>query len=163
MKKVFLKRLQSLTAILVLNTVPFSFAQTDTSVSRYDVEVIQANVLTDDRKNISKNTDSQKDSLKQLYFDNSLAYIQKHTEQTASYQHQVALALVEEAYQDDYDTLLDQYERELENAVASNDQGGIENAKSKIESQLQDLKTMRLKKIAEFNQQFGMSSSFSHT
>ncbi|WP_441864297.1 hypothetical protein [Marinomonas sp.] len=63
---------------------------------------------------------------------------------------------MEEAYQDDYDTLLDQYERELENAVATADSDTIETVKSKVESQLQDLKDMRRMKIAEFNQQFGI-------
>jgi hypothetical protein len=155
MKKVFLKKLQSLTAILVLNTVPVSFAQT--GGINYEAEVLQARVLTDDRKNTLKSADSQTDSLKQLYFDNSLAYIQKHSEQTAGYQHQVALALVEEAYQDDYDTLLDTYERELEGAVASNDVDRIEGAKSLVEDQLQELKAIRSSKIAEFNRQFGLS------
>ncbi|WP_219704048.1 hypothetical protein [Marinomonas lutimaris] len=155
MKKVFLKKLQSLTAILVLNTVPVSFAQT--GGINYEAEVLQARVLTDDRKNTLKSADSQTDSLKQLYFDNSLAYIQKHSEQTAGYQHQVALALVEEAYQDDYDTLLDTYERELEGAVASNDVDRIEGAKSLVEDQLQELKAIRRAKIAEFNRQFGLS------
>jgi hypothetical protein len=155
MKKVFLKKLQSLTAILVLNTVPVSFAQT--GGINYEAEVLQARVLTDDRKNTLKSAGSQTDSLKQLYFDNSLAYIQKHSEQTAGYQHQVALALVEEAYQDDYDTLLDTYERELEGAVASNDVDRIEGAKSLVEDQLQELKAIRRAKIAEFNRQFGLS------
>ena len=153
MKKVFLKKLQSLTAILVLNTVPVSFAQTSIG---YDAEISSARIVSDERRSASKNSVTAKDSLKQLYFDNSLAYIQKHTEQAASYQHQVALALVEEAYQDDYDTLLDQYERELENAVATADSDTIETVKSKVESQLQDLKDMRRMKIAEFNQQFGI-------
>lgn len=154
MKKVFLKKLQSLTAILVLNTVPVSFAQTGMG---YDAEISSARIVSDERRSASKNSVTAKDSLKQLYFDNSLAYIQKHTEQAASYQHQVALALVEEAYQDDYDTLLDTYERELEGAVASNDVDRIEGAKSLVEGQLQELKAIRSSKIAEFNRQFGLS------
>lgn len=154
MKKVFLKKLQSLTAILVLNTVPVSFAQTGMG---YDAEISSARIVSDERRSASKNSVTAKDSLKQLYFDNSLSYIQKHTEQVASYQHQVALALVEEAYQDDYDTLLDTYERELEGAVASNDVDRIEGAKSLVEGQLQELKAIRSSKIAEFNRQFGLS------
>lgn len=155
MKKVFLKKLQSLTAILVLNAVPVSFAQT--GGVNYEAEVLQARVLSDDRKSTLKSADSQIDSLKQLYFDNSLTYIQKHTEKAASYQHQVALALVEEAYQDDYDTLLDQYERELEDAAANSNPESIQIAKRRVEHQLQDLKEMRRSKIAEFNQQFGIT------
>lgn len=155
MKKVFLKKLQSLTAILVLNTVPVSFAQT--GGVNYEAEVLQARVLSDDRKSTLKSADSQTDSLKQLYFDNSLTYIQKHTEKAASYQHQVALALVEEAYQDDYDTLLDQYERELEDAATNSNPESIQIAKRRVEDQLQDLKEMRRSKIAEFNQQFGIT------
>lgn len=151
MKKVFLKKLQSLTAILVLNTVPVSFAQT--GGVNYEAEVLQARVLSDDRKSTLKNAGSQTDSLKQLYFDNSLTYIQNHTEKASSYQHQVALALVEEAYQDDYDTLLDQYERELEDAAPES----IQIAKRRVEDQLQDLKEVRRSKIAEFNQQFGIT------
>ncbi|RBP84803.1 hypothetical protein [Marinomonas rhizomae] len=154
MKKVFLKKLQSLTAILVLNTVPASFAQTGMG---YDAEISSARIVSDERRGASKGPITATDSLKQLYFDNSLAYIQKHTEQAVSYQHQVALALVEEAYQDDYDTLLDQYESELENAVATADLGTIEVVKSRVESQLRDLKDMRRAKIAEFNQQFGIT------
>ncbi|UTV97744.1 hypothetical protein KDW99_10520 [Marinomonas rhizomae] len=155
MKKVFLKKLQSLTAILVLNTVPVSFAQT--GGVNYEAEVMQARVLSDDRKSTLKSVDSQTDSLKQLYFDNSLTYIQKHTEKAASYQHQIALALVEEAYQDDYDTLLDQYERELEEAAAHSNPESIKIAKRRVEEQLQDLKEMRRSKIAEFDQQFGIT------
>lgn len=155
MKKVFLKKLQSLTAILVLNTVPVSFAQT--GGVNYEAEVLQARVLSDDRKSTLKSADSQTDSLKQLYFDNSLTYIQKHTEKAASYQHQVALTLVEEAYQDDYDTLLDQYERELEDAATNSNPESIQIAKRRVEDQLQDLKEMRRSKIAEFNQQFGIT------
>lgn len=155
MKKVFLKKLQSLTAILVLNTVPVSFAQT--GGVNYEAEVLQARVLSDDRKSTLKSADSQTDSLKQLYFDNSLTYIQKHTEKAASYQHQVALALVEEAYQDDYDTLLDQYERELEDAATNSNPESIQIAKRRVEDQLQDLKEIRRSKIAEFNQQFGIT------
>jgi hypothetical protein len=154
MKKVFLKKLQSLTAILVLNTVPVSFAQTGMG---YDTEISSARIVSDERRSTSKNSVTATDSLQQLYFDNSLAYIQKHTEQAASYQHQVALAMVEEAYQDDYDSLLDQYESELKDAVASADHDRIEITKNRVERQLQDLKDMRRTKIAEFNQQFGIT------
>jgi len=150
MKKVFLKKLQSFTAILVLNTVPVGFAQTGIS---YEAEVLQARAITDDKKNTLKSAGAQTDTFKQLHFDNSLAYIQKHTEQAASYQHQVALALVEEAYQDDFDTLLDHYEREVANA----DPAQLEVAKSKIKEELQQLKNMRHSKIAEFNQQFDIT------
>ncbi|MGO3740586.1 MAG: hypothetical protein ACTJGG_14100 [Marinomonas foliarum] len=155
MKKVLLKKLQSLTAILVLNTVPVSFAQA--SNISYEAEVLQARVLVDDKRNALKSVHYQKDTLKQLYFDNSLTYMQKHSKKAATYQHQVALALVEEAYQDDYDTLLDQYERELEDATANSNPESIHIAKRRVEDQLQDLKEMRRSKIAEFNQQFGIT------
>lgn len=155
MKKVFFKKLQSLTAILVLNTVPVGFAQA--GGVNYEAEVLQARVLSDDRKSTLKSAGSQTDTLKQLYFDNSLTYIQKHIEQASSYQHQVALALVEEAYQDDYDALLDQYELEIESAVANSDPKSIKIAKHGIISQLQDLKRMRRAKIAEFNRKFGVT------
>ncbi|MGO2355329.1 MAG: hypothetical protein ACTH58_11420 [Marinomonas foliarum] len=152
MKKVLLKKLQSLTAILVLNTVPVSFAQA--SNISYEAEVLQARVLVDDKRNALKSVHYQKDTLKQLYFDNSLTYIQKHSKKAATYQHQVALALVEEAYQDDYDTLLDQYELELENVTDAN---GRMTAKNRVKEQLQDLKVMRCTKIAEFDRQFGIT------
>ncbi|QRV24150.1 hypothetical protein [Marinomonas foliarum] len=152
MKKVLLKKLQSLTAILVLNTVPVSFAQA--SNISYEAEVLQARVLVDDKRNALKSVHYQKDTLKQLYFDNSLTYIQKHSKKAATYQHQVALALVEEAYQDDYDTLLDQYELELENVTDAN---GRMTAKNRVKEQLQDLKVMRGTKIAEFDRQFGIT------
>jgi hypothetical protein len=154
MKKSFFKKLQSLTAILVLNTVPVSFAQSSIS---YEAVGSLTRVLTDERKNTRTSIGAQECSLKQLYLDNSLAYIQKHADQPTNYQHQLALALVEEAYQDDYDTLLDQYERELENVVASANLDTVETVKNRVENQLQDLKDMRRTKIADFNQQFGIS------
>ena len=155
MKKVLLKKLQSLTAILVLNTVPASFAQA--SIIGYETEVLQARVLVDDRRNSLKAERSQADILKPLYFDNSLTYIQKYIKEAASYQHQVALALVEEAYQDDYDMLLDQYERELENVSSKSDPESAKIAKRLVEDQLQDLKDLRSAKINEFNQHFGIT------
>jgi hypothetical protein len=54
-------------------------------------------VLTDERKNTFASVGAQERSLKQLYLDNSLAYIQKHADQPTNYQYQLALALVEEA------------------------------------------------------------------
>ncbi len=48
MKKLFLKKLQSLTAILVLNAVPVSFAQSSIS---YEAVGSLTRVLTDERKN----------------------------------------------------------------------------------------------------------------
>ena len=153
MKKVFLKKLQSLTAILVLNTVPVGFAQASVG---YEAEVLQARVLSDDRKSTLKGVGVKLDPLNQLYLDNSLAYIQKHAQQPSNYQHQVALALVEEAYQDDFDALLDQYEHEL-NVVASNDPVQTKVLKDWVEEELQGLKNMRDSKNAEFNQQFGIT------
>jgi|TARA_R110000764_G_C10951226_1_gene377197 hypothetical protein len=153
MKKIFLKKLQSLTAILVLNTVPIGFTQASVG---YEAEVLQARVLSDDRRSTLKGVGVKLDPLNQLYLDNSLAYIQKHAQQPTNYQHQVALALVEEAYQDDFDALLDQYEHEL-NVVASNDPVQTKVLKDWVEEELQGLKNMRDSKIAEFNQQFGIT------
>ena len=154
MKKVFLKKLQSLTAILVLNTIPVGFAQTSIG---YEAEMTSTRIVSDDRKGVFKASYTPSDSLKQLYFDNSLTYIKKHSERAVSYQHQVALAMVEEAFQDDYDILLDTYEKELGKAVAANDLDRIQNAKSRVEDQLQELKDIKNSKIAEFNKRFGIS------
>ena len=154
MKKVLLRKLQSLTAILVLNTATVSLVQA--SGIGYEAEPLQARVLADDRRNSLKSSQAQPDTLNQLYFENSLAYVQKHSDKSLSYQHQVALAMVEEAYQDDYDALLDQYEREIEDAAASLDYERIEMTKNRVEDQLQDLKAMRRAKIAEFDRQFSV-------
>ncbi|MFT6653752.1 MAG: hypothetical protein ACJAWI_000496 [Marinomonas primoryensis] len=152
MKKLFLKKLQSLTAILVLNAVPVSFAQSSIS---YEAVGSLTRVLTDERKNTLASVGAQERSLKQLYLDNSLAYIQKHADQPTNYQYQLALALVEEAYQDDYDTLLDQYEHELGHAVTVANPDLAATIKNKAEEELMTLKIMRRSKIAEFNRQFG--------
>jgi hypothetical protein len=86
-----------------------------------------------------------------------LTYIQKQTGGSLSYQHQLALALVEEAYQDDLDTLLDHYESELHHVIVLNDQIEIKSIKRWAEDELLMLKEMRSAKIAEFNQQFGIA------
>jgi hypothetical protein len=153
MKKLLLKKLQSLTAILVLNTLPAGLLQASVG---YEAEVSQARILSDDRKNALKKA-SQEDPLKQLYLENSLAYIQKQTGKTLSYQHQFALAIIEEAYQDDLDTLFDHYENELNHAFTLNDQAQIENTKRWVEGEMLRLKEMRSAKISEFSQQFGIS------
>ena len=154
MKKVLLKKLQSLTAILVLNALPVSFAQTSVG---YEAEVLQTRAFTDERRNTLSNTRSPSKDLKQLYLDNALVYVQKRTEQPISYQHQMALALVEEAYQDDFDALLDHYEHELAQLSHGNDVDLIEATKRNVEDQLLALKAMRDAKIVEFNQQFSLS------
>jgi len=153
MKKTFFKKLQSLTAILVLNTLPAGVAQASVS---YESEVAQARVLSDDRRNTLKQ-DLQEDPLKRLYFENTLAYVQKHQDKPLSHQHHVALTLIEEAYQDDLDTLLDHYESELESAISANDESRIHSAKNWAEQEIAVLKEMRSAKIAEFNQQFSVS------
>ncbi|MEP3350992.1 MAG: hypothetical protein ABJN96_13695 [Marinomonas sp.] len=153
MKKTFFKKLQSLTAILVLNTLPAGVAQASVS---YESEVAQARVLSDDRRNTLKQ-DLQEDPLKRLYFENTLAYVQKHQDKPLSHQHHLALTLIEEAYQDDLDTLLDHYEFELESAILANDESRIHSAKNWAEQEIAVLKEMRSAKIAEFNQQFSVS------
>ncbi|WOD07391.1 hypothetical protein [Marinomonas sp. GJ51-6] len=153
MKKTFFKKLQSLTAILVLNTLPAGVAQASVS---YESEVAQARVLSDDRRNTLKQ-DLQEDPLKRLYFENTLAYVQKHQDKPLSHQHHLALTLIEEAYQDDLDTLLDHYEFELESAISANDESRIHSAKNWAEQEIAVLKEMRSAKIAEFNQQFSVS------
>ena len=150
MKKYFFKKLQSLTAILVLNTIPASFAQTDMG---YDTEALQARVLCDDRKGALKRVKQQADSLNRLYLDNSLAYIQKYVAPQTNYQHQMALALIEEAYQEDFDALLDKYEKER-GVVASNSHNFVA-VEAHAEEGLKALKDMRDAKIVEFNRQFG--------
>lgn len=153
MKKLLLRKLQSLTAILVLNTLPAGVAQASVS---YESEVAQARILSDDRRNTLKQ-DLQEDPLKRLYLENTLAYVQKHQDKSLSHQHQLALTLIEEAYQDDLDTLLDHYESELESAISANDESRIHSAKNWAEQEIAVLKEMRGAKIAEFNQQFSVS------
>ncbi|MFT2099691.1 hypothetical protein ACMUMQ_15235 [Marinomonas sp. 2405UD66-6] len=153
MKKVLLRKLQSLTAILVLNTLPAGVIQASVS---YESEVAPARVLSDDRRNTLKQ-DLQEDPLKRLYFENTLTYVQKHQDKSLSHQHQLALTLIEEAYQDDLDTLLDHYESELESAVSANDESRIHSAKNWAEQEIAVLKEIRGAKIAEFNQQFSVS------
>ncbi|MGR0277646.1 hypothetical protein ACUM5Y_01200 [Marinomonas dokdonensis] len=153
MKKTFFKNLQSLTAILVLNTLPAGVAQASVS---YESEVAQARVLSDDRRNTLKQ-DFQEDPLKRLYLENTLAYVQKHQDKPLSHQHHLALTLIEEAYQDDLDTLLDHYEFELESAILANDESRIHSAKNWAEQEIAVLKEMRSAKISEFNQKFSVS------
>ena len=153
LKKLSLKKLQSLTAILALNTLPVGLAQASVG---YESEVSQSRVLSDDRKNAIKLV-TKEDSLKQLYFDHSLTHIQKHTDGSLTHQHQLALAHIEEAYQDDLDTLLDHYESELGQALTFNNEIQIENTKRWAEKEMLMLKEMRSAKIAEFNQQFSIS------
>lgn len=154
MKKVLLKKLQSLTAILVLNTLPVSFAQANVG---YEAEALQARVLTDERKNGLHYVGSPTNDLKRLYFDNALVYVEKHNQQPLSEQHKMALALVEEAYQDDFDALLDHYEHELSMFSSNDDANLIEATKRNVAEELLALKAMRDAKIVQFNQQFGLS------
>lgn len=153
MKKILLKKLQSLTAILALNTLPVGLAQASVI---YEAEVSQARALIDDRKHTLKQA-AQEDPLKRLYLDNTLAYIQKQTGGPLSYQHQFALALVEEAYQDDLDTLFDHYEEELHQVLSHNAEKQIQDTKRWVEKEMLVLKEMRSAKIAEFNQQFSIT------
>ncbi|MEP0071618.1 MAG: hypothetical protein ABJE79_02870 [Marinomonas sp.] len=153
MKKTFFKKLQSLTAILVLNTLPVGLAQANIG---YESETVQSRALTEDRKNTLKLA-SQEEPIKRLYFENSLTHIQKQTGHTLSYEHQLALAFIEEAYQDDLDALLDYYEAELESAISANDESRIHSAKHWAEQEIAVLKKMRGAKIAEFNQQFSIT------
>ena len=76
-------------------TLPVGLAQASVI---YEAEVSQARALIDDRKHTLKQA-AQEDPLKRLYLDNTLTYVQKQTGGSLSYQHQLALALVEEQQQ----------------------------------------------------------------
>ncbi|MCB5160383.1 hypothetical protein [Marinomonas algarum] len=88
---------------------------------------------------------------------NTLAYVQKYEAKSYSHQHQLALALIEEAYQDDLDALLDHYESELKSAAVANNELGIQNAKDWAKQEMVLLKEARAAKITEFNQSFSVS------
>ncbi|MBD5771899.1 hypothetical protein [Marinomonas colpomeniae] len=175
MKKIFLRRLRSLTAILVLNTVPVSFAETGLN---YEVEVLQARVLSNDRKN-TLNSKSGTIPLERLYLENTVAHMQEEISQKVLggqsatrlsatqlnsqkmdaliHQYQMALALIEEAYQDDYDELLDLYEQALHEAISEHDSAKIEETKEIIFDELMQLKLIKIAKIDEVSKQFEIS------
>ncbi|MBR7889922.1 hypothetical protein J9B83_13425 [Marinomonas sp. A79] len=110
MKKALLKKLQSLTAILALNTLPLSIAHATVA---YEAEALQARVLTEEKRTERLDRSVLPESLSTLFFENSLAFIQKNTSENCSDQTLLALALIEESYQDEYDALLDRFELSL--------------------------------------------------
>jgi hypothetical protein len=73
------------------------------------------------------------------------------------HQYQMALALIEEAYQDDYDELLDLYEQALNEAISEHDSVKIEETKEKIFDELMRLKRIKIAKIDEVSKQFEIS------
>lgn len=158
MKKILFKRLQSLTAILVLNTVPVSFAQTSTS---FATQSISSSIPVDERRQSFGKKPAQDTALSQLYFQHSLAYIQKNASPSVlssnTHQYHMALAMVEEAYQDHFDDVLDTYEKALNDAAQNQDPNRVKEAKLAAEKDLAQLKVIRKQKVDEFSRQFGVA------
>ncbi|MBJ7554089.1 hypothetical protein [Marinomonas spartinae] len=150
MKKVLFKRLQSLTAILVLNTMPVSYTQASTVFS---TQPASSGIVVNERRE-SRGTSSPHVTLQSLYFQNSLDRIKRDAESNNASYH-VALAMVEEAYQDHFDEVLDTYEAALKNAAINQDPKLVVEAKTSAKTELAQLKSIRSKKLDEFARQFG--------
>ncbi|SBS34149.1 hypothetical protein MSP8887_03023 [Marinomonas spartinae] len=151
MKKVFFKKLQSLTAILVLNTMPVSYTQASTVFS---TQPVSSGVVVNERRQ-SRGTSSPHATLQSLYFQNSLDHIKRNAE-SANGSYHVALAMVEEAYQDHFDEVLDAYEEALKKADVNQDPKLVAEAKVSAKTELEQLKLIRSKKLDEFARQFGV-------
>jgi len=64
--------------------------------------------------------------------------------------------MVEEAYQDHFDEVLDTYEAALKNASINQDPKLVVEAKTSAKTELAQLKSIRSKKLDEFARQFGV-------
>lgn len=156
MKKVILKKLQSLTIIALLNAVLPAFSETDVS---FDGTTPFVKGLTKEGEEVLNEREEGIEalSLKQLYLKNSYEHIQRHStgpDKAASAPYQMALALVEEVYQDDYDDLLDEYEKKRDQFL--NDPLKISEIKVNLEREVEWLKQLRQIKIEELKTQFSV-------
>jgi len=156
MKKNMLKKLQSLTAIFVLNTASVGVVQASIG---HEAETTQSRVLIDERRKVSNNDRSEDDILRSLYLEGSQEYIAKQLNQSSLFlpdDAQLTLALIEESYQDGVDSLLDQYEEALKLATLSFNADLADDAKNRAEVGIFELKRIRQAKTNLVNQKHSL-------
>lgn len=146
MKKTLLKKLQSLTAILALNAMPMSIAH---ATIAYEAEALQASILTEEKKAERLGRSVPSESFKTLFLENSLASFQKSAKAEHSDQTLMALALIEESYQDQYDALLDRFEF----ALSASNSVDLNRIKAEAQDALLALKSIRASQMEDVKRQ----------